>query len=69
MCDHFRKLTKKYFVSHFLVRESLEKVIIGKGLGDFLSWIVPQFAKNRNPSLIFIIPSSRQKTCCREARP
>ena len=54
LCDHFRKLTKKYFVSHFLVRESLEKVIIGKGLGDFLSWIVPQFAKKQESIFNFL---------------
>lgn len=54
LCEHFRKLTKKYFVSHFLVRESLEKVIIGKGLGDFLSWIVPQFAKKQESIFNFL---------------
>lgn len=51
LCDHFRKLTKKYFVSHFLVRESLEKVIIGKGLGDFIDWLLPHI--NRKQESVF----------------
>ena len=53
ICDHFRALTKKYFVSRFLVRESLEKVIIGKGLGKFLSFLVPQFKRFNEADLNF----------------
>jgi hypothetical protein len=53
ICDHFRALTKKYFVSRFLVRESLEKVIIGKNLGKFLSFLVPQFKKLNDSDLNF----------------
>ena len=51
LCDHFRKLTRKYFVSHFLVRENLEKVIISKGLGDLIDWLLPHI--NRKQESVF----------------
>ena len=51
LCDHFRKLTRKYFVSHFLVREKLEKVIISKGLGDLIDWLLPHI--NRKQESVF----------------
>lgn len=54
LCDHFRKLTKKYFVSHFLVRESLEKVIISKGLGDFLDWLLPHVFRKQESVFNFL---------------
>lgn len=51
ICDHFRKLTKKYFVSRFLVRESLEKVIISSPVAAILNFLVPQF-KTRHESIL-----------------
>lgn len=59
LCDHFRKLTKKYFVSHFLVRESLEKVIISKGLGDLIDWLLPHISR-RQESVFNFLYSKKQ---------
>lgn len=54
LCDHFKKLTKKYFVSHFLVRESLEKVIISKGLGDLIDWLLPHISRKQESVFNFL---------------
>ena len=54
MCDYFRHMTKKYFVSHFLVRESLEKVIIGKGLADIVELILPHFYRQQESIFNFL---------------
>ncbi len=59
LCQHFEQLTKKYFVSHFLLRESLEKVIIGKGLGDFVDWLLPHITRKQEGIFNFLY-SKRQ---------
>jgi hypothetical protein len=53
VCDHFRRLSKKYFVSRFLVRESLEKVIISHPVDTFLKFLVPRFARREESVLNF----------------
>jgi hypothetical protein len=55
VCHHFRELTRKYFVSRLLVRESLEKVIISNPVAELLKFLVPQFARNRDSVLNFQI--------------
>lgn len=59
MCQHFEALTKKYFVSHFLLRESLEKVIIGKGLGDFVDWLLPHITRKQESIFNFLYSKRR----------
>ena len=47
----YRSIIKKYFVSRFMVRESLEKVIISGHLGKILDYLVPRHSYHQESKL------------------
>ncbi len=48
---NYRSIIKRYFVSRFMVRESLEKVIIAGPLGKILDYLVPRHSYRQESKL------------------